>query len=214
MTNCRARAGREEDGLRVWEPIESSLRRESERYVVRCEDEKKNRGSKPRRRDYRRKDCKEGGEGKRGAAGGEQLARSPYAKPHSAASRPFPLLSHCGRLTIQLYMVHVHRCPAAQSKTANNARLQCPWPTRVHRIQHTRLMYNIYSAFPASSPRGWWRCASARQSSRVCLDKKSGRVLDVQYTVPRGHGHVGERGMPRAPGEIACSRFKSPEGTP
>jgi hypothetical protein len=56
-----------------------------------CKGEKKDRGSKARRKDCRRT----GKRGGKGAGGGDQHTRSltVAAKPQSAAARPFPLLS-------------------------------------------------------------------------------------------------------------------------
>jgi hypothetical protein len=112
-------------------------------------------------------------------------------------------------------VVNVHRCMAAPFKTANKPRPQCSWPTRVHRVQHSRLMHKIYFGVPRPSPRG--RFGGDAASARPSAIKKSGRDLDLQSKEPRGHGHVGMSGNlvfqdeHRRKPTFACSRFKSPD---
>jgi hypothetical protein len=148
-------------------------------------------------KDCRRKDCEEG-EGERGrAGGGDQHIHSPSAKPQSAASRPFPLLSHCVLRLRPSYhsVIHVINDDAWLLRPRLRTKHDCSAHDQLVCIASNTVSSctKSNSAFPASSPRGRWRCASARQLST----KKSGSDFDLQSKVPRGHGHVGELGIPR-----------------
>jgi len=202
MASCRARTGEEKVGLGVWEPIESSLRRAS--CVVRrrarvsgtsCEGEKNNRGSKERRKRLQKGRLREEGEGERGGRSRptHSLTHSPSAKPQSAASRPFPLLSHCGRISIQLYMssMTMHSCSAQDCEHSTTAVLMTgscsSHPTQ---YAHAQNIFGVPRPIPA------WSVAMRICSSAI--DKEAGRDLNLQSKVPRGHGHVGElRIIPR-----------------
>lgn len=119
MTSCRARTGREEDGLRV------CGNRSSLAYVVRrakvsdtwCEGEKKNRGSKARRKRLQKKRLRRG---ERGNGGRWRLTHSSFTHRRSRApvssSSAIPVCSVSLRPTyhsVESYMssMVIHGCP-------------------------------------------------------------------------------------------------------
>jgi hypothetical protein len=190
MTSCRARTGREKDGLRVWEPIESSLRRyvvqcDGERYV--CENEKKNRGSKPRRKRLQKKRLRRVRGGKRGRGRWRPTHSLTVCRAHSQqrlGHSRCSLTAYCVCPTFQLYMfIDV------------DARLLRPRLRTMHdRSAHDQLVFiasntvgscsKSNSEFPASSPRGRWRCASTRQLSTRNLQVTS--LSNLKYHVATG----------------------------
>ena len=155
-----------------------------------CEGEKKNknRGSKPGRKDCRRKDWEERGKG--GGRWRPTHSLTVAAKPQSAASRPFPLLSHCVHLTIPFIDAWLF-CSRLRTMHDCSAHGQLV----LIASNPNRLMNKIYLAFTASSPRGRWRCAYARQRFEI----------PRLTTWPRAR-----RRTWYTKDDFACSRIKSP----